>query len=133
MMSVIWTCDKSNPNSKIILPLSISYLNAIGNCVHRLYGQDFFKVYDVVFVSIFFWLFEWKVCLMYNIGLPYSHFPKLYLSTFHAVARPKIFDKAASCHLYDHIVSEFLLVCNIYEWQEMKCYRSNIWVENHSS
>ena len=81
----IWTCDKFDQNL-------FCHIISMHN---RLYGQVFFfKVYDTGFVFIF-WLFEWKVCLMYNsqdsyIGI-YSHFPKLYLSTFHAVARPKTF------------------------------------------
>ena len=92
---------------------------------NRLYGQVFFfKVYDTGFVFIF-WLFEWKVCLMYN-----SQDSNIYIVIFQNYICPlsmlshdqKFFDKAALCHLYDHIVSEFLLVCNIYEWQEMKCY-----------
>ena len=103
--------------SKLILP-------------HYKYAQQiiwpglFFKVYDTGFVFIF-WLFEWKVCLMYN-----SQDSNIYIVIFQNYICPlsmlshdqKFFDKAALCHLYDHIVSEFLLVCNIYEWQEMKCY-----------
>ena len=111
----IWTCDKFD--QKLILP-------------HYKYAQQiiwpglFFKVYDTGFVFIF-WLFEWKVCLMYN-----SQDSNIYIVIFQNYICPlsmlshdqKFFDKAALCHLYDHIVSEFLLVCNIYEWQEMKCY-----------
>ena len=119
----IWTCDKFD--QKLILP----YYKYAQQIIWP--GLFFLKFMTPVSCLFFDYLNErFALCITYS-GLPYSHFPKLYLSTFHAVARPKIFDKAASCHLYDHIVSEFLLVCNIYEWQEMKCYRSKVWVEKN--
>ena len=112
----IWTCNKFDQN------LFCHIISII--CTTDYMARYFFKVYDTGFVFIF-WLFEWKVCLMYN-----SQDSYIYIVIFQNYICPlsmlshdqTFFDKAALCHLYDHIVSEFLLVCNVYEWQEMKCY-----------
>ena len=76
----IWTCDKFD--QKLILP----YYKYAQQIIWP--GLFFLKFMTPVSCLFFDYLNErFALCITFI----YSHFPKLYLSTFYAVARPKIF------------------------------------------